>query len=146
MKITRAVDYGIRGVHYMSMQYQKGEISLLSEICNDQDVPPSFMAKILQALTRAGIVKSFRGVKGGFLLAKSPKDITLKEVMEAIDGPLNINFCLVAEGTCERDSICPVHPVWREVQNRVIEVLDNYDFEYLAKEGKRLLQIRHAMH
>jgi Rrf2 family protein len=140
VKITRAVDYGVRGVLYMAMQ-PEGKMCLLSDICREQDVPQSFMAKIFQSLTKARIVNSFRGVKGGFSLAKNPKDITLKDVLEAIDGPMNINICVAGEGECERENICPAAPVWGEVQDAILEVLHRWNFEDLAKKGKTLLGI-----
>ena len=125
----------------MSMQ-PEGQMCLLSDICKAQDVPQSFMAKIFQSLSRARIIKSFRGVKGGFALAKSPKDITLKEVMEAIEGPMRINLCVSGEGECERENICPTSPVWIELQRAMVEVLDKYSFEDLAKKGKELIKLQ----
>ena len=123
----------------MSMQ-PEGQMCLLSEICKDQDVPQSFMAKIFQSLSKARIIKSFRGVKGGFALAKSPKDITLKEVIEASEGPININICVSGDGDCHRENYCPTTSVWKELQASIEGILDRCNFEYLAKKGKQLLK------
>ncbi len=122
----------------MSMQ-PEGQMCLLSEICKEQDVPQSFMAKIFQTLSRARIIKSFRGVKGGFALARSPKDISMKEVMEAIEGPMNINICVSGYGDCHRENYCPATSVWKELQDSIEDILDNCNFEDLAKKGKKLL-------
>lgn len=141
MKITRAVDYGMRGVLYMSMQ-PEGQMCLLSEICKEQGVPQSFMAKIFQSLSRARIIKSYRGVKGGFALARPPKDISMKEVMEAIEGPMNINICVSGDGDCHRENFCPATSIWKELQESIEDVLNNCSFEDLARKGKKLLEVR----
>lgn len=125
----------------MSMQ-PEGQMCLLSEICKDQDIPQSFMAKIFQSLGRARIIKSFRGVKGGFALAKSPKDITLKELMEAIEGPMNINICVSGDDECHRENFCPTSSVWKELQESIEDILDRCNFEDLAKKGKQLIKVQ----
>ncbi len=139
MRISRAVDYAVRCVHYMSMR-PAGTVCILTDICSEQDVPVSFMAKILQGLSKARIVRSIRGPKGGFTLLKHPRDITIKNVVEAIDGPLNINICLMEQGICKRENICPHQPVWVEVQKEIIRVLENYSFEYFAGKRKKHLE------
>ena len=123
----------------MSMQ-PEDKMCLLSEICKEQDVPQSFMAKIFQSLSKARIIKSFRGVKGGFALVKSPKDISIKEVMEAIEGPMNINICVSGDGDCHRENFCPATSIWKELQESIENILANCNFEDLAKKGKKMLE------
>ena len=125
----------------MSMQ-PEGQMCLLSEICKEQGVPQSFMAKIFQSLSRARIIKSYRGVKGGFALARPSKDISMKQVMEAIEGPMSINICVSGDGDCHRENFCPATSIWKELQDSIEEILDNYNFEDLAKKGTTLLPAR----
>ena len=125
----------------MSMR-PEGQMCLLSKICEDQDIPQSFMAKIFQSLIRARIIKSYRGVKGGFALAKLPKDITMKKVMEGIEGPMNINICVSGDGECDRENFCPTTSIWKELQTSIEDTLDRCNFEDLAKKGKKLLAVR----
>ncbi len=135
MKLTRGGEYGIRGVLYLAKQ-DDGKVSMLSAIAKDQEVPPRFLAKIFQALAKAGIVKSHRGAKGGFSLARPAAEITVRDVIEAIEGPVNLNICLVAEGECGRDHFCSVHSVWENAQERMLSVLSQANFGDLAK-GER---------
>src|SRR5512146_1111192 len=93
MQLTREGDYGIRSVLYLARQPFK-KISFVTEISEEYKIPRSFLAKILQKLVKAKIVRSYRGVKGGFSLAKQARDITLLEVLEAIEGKICINVCL----------------------------------------------------
>ncbi len=132
MKLTRGGEYGIRGVLYLAGQ-DDGRISMLSAIAKAQDVPPRFLAKIFQALAKAGVVKSHRGAKGGFSLARPASEITIKDVIEAIEGPIYLNVCLMGDGECSRDKICPMHEVWEEAQEKMMGVLARANFADLAR-------------
>ncbi|MBI2001182.1 MAG: Rrf2 family transcriptional regulator [candidate division NC10 bacterium] len=136
MKLTRGGEYGIRGVLYLAHQ-DNGKVSMLSAIAKAQDVPPRFLAKIFQALAKAGIVRSHRGAKGGFSLARPAAEITIKDVIEAIEGPVYLNVCLVAPGECSRDKICPMHRVWEEAQAKMMGVLGQTNFADLAKAERQ---------
>mgnify|MGYP001558218024 FL=1 len=115
-----------------------GKISLISEISKVQDVPKSYLAKIMQHLVKVGLVNSRRGAKGGFFLARPADRITLRETIEAIEGPIYLNVCLIKKGECPRDEICPVHPVWREAQEKLFSVLESKTMAQLAKDSEML--------
>jgi Rrf2 family protein len=136
MKLTRGGEYGIRGVLYLAQQ-DNGKVNMLSAIAKAQDVPPRFLAKIFQALAKAGIVKSHRGAKGGFSLARSADEITMRDVIEAIEGPIYLNVCLMGPGECNRDKICPMHKVWEEAQEKMMGVLSRANFAELAKAERQ---------
>jgi Rrf2 family protein len=138
MKLTRGGEYGIRGVLYLAKQ-EEGKVSMLSAIAKEQDVPPRFLAKIFQALAKAGVVRSHRGAKGGFSLARAASEVTIKDVIEAVEGPIHLNVCLVAPGECNRDTLCPVHAVWEEAQEKMMEVLNRKSLAELARVEKELL-------
>ncbi len=131
MELTRKGDYAIRGIVYLAGQPQN-KISLLSEIAEAVDVPQTFLAKIFQQFSKTGIVKSFRGTGGGFLLAGPPESITLLQVVEAVEGPILPNRCVLKPGECARDASCTVHPIWRQVQQQVRGVLAGITLKDLA--------------
>jgi Rrf2 family protein len=133
MELTRKGDYAIRGIIYLASQ-PPNKISLLSEIAAAVDVPQTFLAKIFQQFSKTGIVKSFRGTGGGFLLANPPEDITLLQVVEAVEGPILPNRCVLKPGECERDLTCTVHPVWRQVQQQIRGLLGNITLKELASQ------------
>jgi len=137
MKLTRGGEYGIRGVMYLA-QHDDGKVSMLSTIAKAQDVPPRFLAKIFQALAKAGVVKSHRGAKGGFSLGRPASEITMKDVIEAIEGPICLNLCLITEGECSRDKICPAHAIWEEAQGKMMDVLSRANFADLAQAERQL--------
>lgn len=136
MELTRKGDYAIRGIIYLAEQPQ-GKISLLSDIATAVDVPHTFLAKIFQQFSKTGIVKSFRGTGGGFMLANPPEKITLLEVVEAIEGTIAPNLCVISPGMCERDSFCKVHPVWAQVQVKIRQMLSEVTLDMLINQGRQ---------
>ena len=135
MELTRKGEYAIRGIIYLAQQPSE-KMALISEIAEATEVPQTFLAKIFQNFAKQGIVNSYRGTGGGFILARSPSRITLREVVEAVEGPILPNRCLIGKGTCERDDHCTVHPVWRKVQEQVVQILDSVTIEDLAQKIK----------
>lgn len=132
MIITRATEYAIRAVLFMAAQ-PHGTTVLKKDICREQGITPAFLTKILQPLIKAGIVGSHRGVRGGFYLNRAPDTITLLDVIKAEEGPIHLNLCLAEEGSCERDSSCPVHQVWQEARAGLVETLESYTFARLIE-------------
>jgi Rrf2 family transcriptional regulator, iron-sulfur cluster assembly transcription factor len=132
MQLTREGDYGIRSVLYLARQPYK-KISFVTEISEEYKIPRSFLAKILQKLVKAKIVRSYRGVKGGFSLARQAKDISVLDVLEAIEGRLAMNICLADKKKCDFSRNCPIHSVWANVQSKVVDVLKKSNFEELSR-------------
>ena len=137
MRLTRAGEYGVRCVLYLS---QKGHGELISrkEIAQQTDVPPHFLAKIAQQLAKAEIIEILQGANGGYRLAKPPKEITLLAVIEAIIGEISLNDCVTRPGTCRASRTCSVHQVWHAARKQLRDTLREADFETLAAEASCL--------
>jgi len=135
MKLTRASDYAIRGVVYMSMQ-PAGTIVVIPEVAREMDVPVGFLARIFQSLSRTGIVISHRGKKGGYSLARKPEEITLCDVIEAVEGDIHINSCLDGYSECNRMEYCPVRRELAGVQKELIDSLRKTSFADLAAKER----------
>ncbi len=133
MSINKATEYSIRALIYMAMNANTQIISK-EEICKTQGVTHGFLTKIMQPLIKAGIVKSFRGAKGGFQLAKNPKEITLYEVIKAIDNLLCLNECLLAQGSCKRRELCFMHFIWVEAKDSIQDVFKKYTLYDIARK------------
>ena len=131
MELTRKGEYAIRGIVFLASRPPE-LVCLLSDIAAAVDVPPTFLAKIFQQFSKIGLVKSYRGTGGGFILGRTPDKITLLEVVEAVEGPIVPNRCVVNKGDCPRDAICNVHPVWVDVQQQVRDILNNITLQKLA--------------
>lgn len=135
MQITRQADYAVRAVLHLA-RVGGTERSATSAIAKEQNIPPSFLAKIISQLSIAGLLHTSRGARGGVTLARDPKDITLLEVVEAIDGPIQLNECVGGDGVCMFDKDCPIKPVWCDAQEELVRRLKATNFaDLLAKSA-----------
>ena len=135
MQITRETDYAIRCVLYLTARTDR--TVMVDEIAREMATPKSFLAKILQKLVRAGIVKSFRGVKGGFRLERKPEEITLLDVIEATQGVIALNVCAVDDTVCGFSSTCVVHPVWVKLRGEFNDLLKQHNFAEISASPER---------
>jgi len=132
MQITRQADYAVRAVLYLA-RLGLSERAATSQVAQEQHIPPSFLAKIISQLSIAGLLHTSRGARGGVTLAREPKDITLLEVIEAIDGPIMLNECAGDSGSCTFDEKCPLRPVWCEAQRDLVTRLKATSFAQLIE-------------
>ena len=100
-------------------------------------LPESFVAKILQSLTRAGLVVSKRGVDGGFLLGVDARTVSIVDIIQAIDGPIALNVCLTGTNGCEQQAWCGAHRLWARAQAEMLKVLRSQSLAELAAETVR---------
>jgi len=131
IQITRETDYAIRCILYLIGM--NGQVCTVGDISREQSIPYTFAAKIMQKLARAGLIESVRGVKGGFILKKRPEDISLLDVVEAIEGPISMNICVLDRRSCDRQPRCPVHPWWVEISEVLRERLGQFTFDKILK-------------
>ena len=131
MQITRQADYAIRAVRYLAKQ-GPNQRSATSTVAHEMKIPPSFLAKIISQLSIAGLLHTSRGARGGVTLARDAKDISLLDVVEAIDGPILLNECVGDPADCEFSDDCLVHPIWVEAQESLVKRLRETRFDKLA--------------
>lgn len=115
MRLTRQADYAVRVMVDLALQPLDVPIPR-AQIQARQDVPAAYLAKIIQALARAGLVRTLPGARGGVRLNAPAEAVTLLRVIEAVEGPIRLNRCVEAPGACPRDRFCAVHPVWVRLQ------------------------------
>ena len=130
MQITRQADYALRAMIYLS-KLEPTQRAATSQIADVQHIPPSFLAKIISQLSIAGLIHTSRGARGGVSLARSPEDISILEVVEAIDGPIALNECTAAAGTCQFGEDCPMRPIWCDTQDELINKLRATTFAHV---------------
>ena len=123
MELTRKAEYAIAALVELASN-PSGRAVLSRDIAKRQAIPIKLVAQIISALGRAGWVRGVRGAGGGVTLTADPARITLKEVIELIEGPIAINPCLVKGAYCERQSGCPLKAVWARAQRQMLLVLE----------------------
>lgn len=135
MQITRETEYATRAVLQLARN-GKNEPVPTSKVAKEQNIPPTFLAKIVSQLSIAGLLDTSRGARGGVKLARNPGDISLLAVIEAINGPIRLNICVENKGICALEGDCPLQLVWSEVQAELVAKLKNTNFGQLAKLGE----------
>jgi len=122
MQLSRRSDYALRALIYLATR-REGEVTGLPEISRAAKVSRPFLAKILNTLAKRGLVKSHRGIHGGFALARSPSEISFLEVLHAVDGPMCVNLCVGRQGRCDAYRGCLMNPAWHHIQSEIEQVL-----------------------
>ena len=123
LQITRQTEYAIRGLQDLARRNGDAPVQL-KVIAGSCEVSEAFLAKIFQMLAQAGIVKSHRGVKGGFSLGREPGEITLREVVEVCEGGIVLNHCLRKVDPCNQSGNCNVSKVWSKAQDALVGALE----------------------
>jgi Rrf2 family protein len=134
MQITRQADYAIRAVRYLAGQ-EPNQRSATSTVAKEMKIPPSFLAKIISQLSIAGLLHTSRGARGGVTLAREPADISMLDVVEAIDGPILLNECVGDPANCDFSEECMAHPIWKEVQETLVKRLRETKFDQLSSKN-----------
>jgi Rrf2 family protein len=133
MQLTRAADYAVRVMIHLAGLPPGSRVSR-SELSAAAECPEQFLCKVLQNLTRAGLVISHRGNTGGFELEELRRNASILEIVEAVEGPIRLNLCLTSNHACNRQSWCPAHCVWADAQAALLGVLREANITKLAEK------------
>ena len=112
-----------------------GERVSRSQLSASAECPEQFLCKVLQNLTRAGLVISHRGNTGGFELEEAHRTASVLDVVEAVEGPIRLNVCLTTDHACKRQGWCPAHCVWADAQAALLHVLKDATISNLAHQA-----------
>lgn len=134
MRITRQADYAVRAVLYLARLGLDRRAST-AQIAHSQGIPMSFLSKIVSQLSAAGLVRSMRGVRGGVTLARPAAEINLRDIVEAIDGPMLMNDCTSTPAACAMSGSCTVRPVWCDLRREIATRLERVTFDQLVSPG-----------
>jgi Rrf2 family protein len=138
MQITRQADYALRAMLYLA-QLEPNQRAATSQIAEEQHIPPSFLAKIISQLSIAGLIHTSRGARGGVSLARQPEEISVLEVVEAIDGPISLNECTENPSSCPFGEDCPLRSLWCDTQSELVKRLKKTSFaEFVTQPESNL--------
>ena len=141
MQIPLKVDYGVRALVDLAIHRQNAPVRA-SEIASRTMIPEAYLAQVLHALGKAGMVKAQRGPHGGHMLALDPEDIRLSEVMECLGASENLVFCLDDGAVCIHAPSCAQREVWQEVELAVYRILDSRTIGHLVDRSNEILRGR----
>jgi Rrf2 family protein len=121
LQISRKIDYGLRAMIHLA-GLPPGVVGTLQDLSSTLHLPREFLAKILKGLAAEGLVRSTRGAHGGYQLARPARAISFLEVIEAVEGPVQLNVCLDHKDRCDVSAGCTMYHVWKAGQERMLEV------------------------
>lgn len=135
MKLSTKSRYGVRFMTALACEY--GTKSLfLKDIANGEGISGKYLSLIVIPLRAAGLIRSLRGAHGGYSLAKDPKDVTLCDVVEALEGETCLVHCVKNPSTCDRINICPTREIWSSLGNKIRETMQQVTLAELAELKK----------
>lgn len=132
IRLTKAGEYGLRAIRHLVENQDAARVSI-GDISENKNIPEPFLRKLFKPLVKNDIIHSTRGVAGGVKLARKPEEINVLEVVEALEGPLALNECLMDDSQCEFISECSMHDIWDEAQIAMAKVLRSKNLTELTK-------------
>lgn len=142
MKISTKGRYSVTALYELALHYGEGPVSLKC-VAQGQGLSENYLEQLMVPLRRAGIVKSTRGAQGGYMLAKSPAEITIGSIITTVEGPIAVVDCLLAEAgaaeqMCDRACACVTRGIWEKVCDSISEVLESITLQTLLNndDGK----------
>ena len=143
--LSSSCKYGIRAVTYIASKSENNTKIGIKQISKDLDLPTPFLAKILQLLAKQKILSSSKGPHGGFSLLKSPRDITLLDIVITIDGSDTFDNCVIHNRSCksvdEEKLICPIHEDYAKIRTNLVKLFSNKTIYSLVKSLNKIEDI-----
>ncbi|MFN8543537.1 MAG: Rrf2 family transcriptional regulator [Candidatus Binatia bacterium] len=124
LQVSRKVDYALRAVIHLANEEGTDRVCSVAEISAREGIPRQFLEKIIQQLIHKGVVRSRRGAHGGYVLARSAEQVTFRDVIEAVEGPISLNVCVGEHPDCHALAACGMNRVWLEGQRRVMDLFE----------------------
>jgi len=135
MKLSTRTRYGIRAILELAESYRQGPLQL-KIIAQYQDISVKYLEQIISMLRSAGFVRSIRGAKGGYILAKAPNQIKLSDVFDCLEGPVTTVECIENEDYCARAADCIARQLWKQVNDAIKNVLQSITLQDLLDRAK----------
>ena len=142
LRFTKRADYGLMAIHYIAIHEDLGAVSA-KRIAEEFTIPPELLAKILQRLARERLIVSQNGPRGGYVLARRPVEITVGQVVRALEGPINIVECLEEDSDCPQMARCNLRRPVQKIQVAISQLLDTMTLaELVGADVPELMSIR----
>jgi len=135
MKISTKIRYGARAMLELAYHYGEGPIEL-KEIAKKENISLKYLEQVINPLRAAGLLKAVRGAKGGYSLAKPPSEICLYDVVETLEGPLNLLECLRDAKACQKIPSCVTRDIWKEVSEAISKIFYSITLEDMVNRKR----------
>jgi Rrf2 family protein len=135
MKLSTKGRYGVRLMIDLAIHFGEGPV-LLREIAQRQEISEKYLSNLINPLKATGLLEATRGVHGGYVLGKTPSRITMKEIVQALEGPVCLVDCVEKPASCNRTSLCIAHELWMEAAEGMSQVLGKYTLADMVERQK----------
>ena len=144
LRLSKKADYALMAMKHLALRGDRGSSSA-REIAEQYGIPIELMAKVLQRLVRRGLLESYQGTRGGYQLARKPREISVADVIQAIEGPVTVTACSSDDGRCDQFAKCNVRdPLWK-VRERILAALGDCTIAELASDPPVVAPVRAAV-
>lgn len=134
LKLSKKIDYGLMAISHIAYRGDDNKIVNTKRIAEEYSIPVELLAKILQKMAKGGLITSLNGPKGGYILARPPREITIGEVVKAIEGPIELVECYRRDETvCQQLGKCSVRRPIRKIQDSITRLLDSMTIEEITR-------------
>jgi Rrf2 family protein len=134
LRLSKKADYALLAVRHLAGSGPRVSVSA-RELAETYGIPPELLAKVLQRLVRSGLLESRQGIRGGYGLARAAADISVAEVIQAVDGPMTVTACTEQDHTCDQYDKCNIRdPLWR-IKDRIVSALAATSVAELASDA-----------
>lgn len=134
MQLSTKGRYGLKAVYELAILKDNKTPVSLKHIAEQQDISENYLEQLMAQLKKGGLVRSHRGVNGGYNLTKEPKDITVGEVVRILEGPIGITECTGGIYTCDSADECVLRPLFMKVSEKMVEAFDSVTIEDLIND------------
>jgi Rrf2 family protein len=138
MKLSTKGRYGVKAVVELAINYG-GEPLSIKKISESESISENYLEQLFSSLRKADLIKSIRGAQGGYVLNKAPKDITIAELMNALEGPIEIADC-VEDGSCDNTDCCATRLLWSKIKKSIDDVLESITLQDIVDDNLRIKQ------
>lgn len=140
MKLSTKGRYGVKAMVDLAINYGKEPVSIKS-ISERQNISEYYLEQLFSTLRKGGLIKSIRGAQGGYVLKEEPKDITINDIMELLEGPVEISSCLM-EDTCDNMEECPTRLLWVRMKHSIEEVMSSTTLQDMVDDYKNMKKVK----
>jgi Rrf2 family protein len=145
MRISTKIRYGTRAMLELACRYGEGPIEL-KEIAKKESISLKYLEQVIIPFRSAGLVKSVRGSKGGYSLAKPPSEIFLNDLVEILEGPINLTECLRDPKVCQKSASCVTRDIWKEVSEAIYRIFHSITLEEMVNRKREREGLNPAMY
>lgn len=136
MRLSTRSRYGVRMMFEFALKFNQGPV-FLKEVATMQGISFKYLSKLVIPLKSAGLLQSVRGANGGYMLAKHPSEITIRMIVEKLEGDVSLVECAENPAVCRRNANCVARTIWKKADDAIMQVLDGITLQDMVDEYKK---------